>query len=283
MSLILKTPDLTVFGANGFAIGKSGSPGSIEFDTNLPGAMPTLNDGFYASAFFYLPSGVSTGLLKFIQTQYVNHTSIFRGMSWATTINGSDTRFQIIFRNDSSNRRFFEVDVPTSSITADKWHHILIAHSGSSGYGTKAYFNDSAISSGSISDTEIGTVSSLTVTITDNCGIGGSYTVSGTPTLTGDPNGIAYQNIYFSRYGSDDPDTASNRRKFLNADGTPATGTPILPAVGSAEDGDPNMFVSGTHNTVDNFENPADANTPNTYTITRTNIFPGPSDLIDVI
>lgn len=283
MSLILKTPDLTVFGANGFAIGKSGSAGSIEFDTNLPGAMPTLNDGFYASAFFYLPSGVSTGSLKFIQTQYVNHTSIFRGMSWRTTINGSNTRFQIIFRNDSSNSRFFEVDVPTSSITTETWHHILIAHSGNTGYGTKAYFNDSAISSGSISDTEIGTVSTLTVTITDNCGIGGSYTTSGTPTLTGDPNGIAYQNIYFSRYGADDPATTSNRREFLNADGTPASGTPILPSVGSAGDGDPNMFVSGTHTTVDNFENPADANTPNTYTITRTNIFPGPSDLIDVI
>ena len=282
MSIIMKSPDLALgLGGNGFAVGKSGSAGSIEFTQNLPqGGFSTLNNGFYASAFFYLPTAGLTGGLRFVQSQFSNDTSTFRGVRWTTTIDGSDTKFQIIFLNDSSNKRFFEVNVATSSITTSAWHHILIAHSGSSGYGTKAYFNDSAIASGKISDTSIGTVTNLTTDTTDNSAIGADYTTSGTPSVIQNSNGIAYQNIYFSRYGSDDPATASNRRKFLNADGTPASGTPILPSVFSAGDGLPTMFVSGNKDSVDNFENPADAGS---YSITRTNIFAGPSAKIDVL
>ena len=275
MSIIMKSPDLALgLGGNGFAVGKSGSAGSIEFTQNLPqGGFSTLNDGFYASAFFYLPGSVSPGNLKFVQSQFVNDTSTFRGVTWIGEIDGSNTRFKIIFRNDSSNANFFEATVATSSVTNNAWHHILIAHSGNSGYGTKAYFNDSSITA-----TETGSLTSLTNITTDNSVIGGSYDTSGS--LVNDANGIAYQNIYFSRYGADDPATESNRRKFINADGTPATGTPILPSVFSTGDGLPNMFVSGTFATVDNFENPADAGS---YTITRTNLFAGPSAKIDVL
>ena len=274
MSIIMKCPDIALgLAGNGFAVGKSGSAGSIVFTQNLPqGGFSTLNDGFYASAFFYLPGSVTPGALYFLNSQFWQNSGTNRGVLWSVNIDGSDSKFQILFNNDASNSGTYTATVPTSSVTNNAWHHILIAHSGNSGYGTKAYFDDSAVTAA-----ETGSLTNLTAILTDDSMIGGFFDTSGNP--VGSANGIAYQNIYFSRYGADDPATESNRRKFINADGTPASGTPILPSVASAGDGLPNMFVSGNKDSVDNFENPADAGS---YSITRTNIFAGPSVKIDV-
>ena len=275
MGLITKTPEL-VFG-EGWTVGNLASPASgygyLLFDTNLVAPINDLSDGFTASLFFYLPAAASTNGLRFLQTQYYDDLSgpfknTAYGMFWTTVVSGSDTIFRITFREGgiaAPHINQYVATVVTSDITLGGWNHIIMGNDGST--TTKAYFNDSSVSA-----SKSGTLTTITTDNTHDLIQGGVYSTPST--IGGTALGHGFQNIYFGK-GYDDLDTASNRRHFLKANGTPADGVPNPPS-----NSDPEVFLSGTHTTVDHYENPG--NTGVSHTVTRTNLTLGPRKNIKV-
>ena len=279
MGLAIKTADLKLqAGASaGFKIGKSGSAGFIKFDKNL--AKEMTQNIFTISTFFLVPTGSSTGSIAFFTSEFANHsfagdTRNFDGIAFSTTPDGSDTKFLLRIRepDGSAGRTEYAVDVkiPTSSITLDTFHHIIISGNGGT---VKCYFNDSAITDITIVNNE----SSFTPDASHLFLVGGTMGGGGdanNQVPVGSQLGYGHQNIFLDNQFVD-LDTASNRRIFLNADGTPTTGTPQISST------DPVLFISGNPINVDNFENPGGAGS--THTVTRTNIFATGVSTIDVI
>lgn len=277
MGLAMKIADLKLQAGSstGFKVGKSGFAGSIGFDKNL--AKEMTSNIYTISAFFLVPTGSSTGGLKFFENEFANHafsgdTRNFDGISFSSGIDGSTTEFNFRIRepDGSAGRTEYAVDIniPTSSITLDTFHHIVVSGNGGT---VKCYFNDSAITNITIFNNE----SSFTPDASHQFAVGSSFSgLNAARAPSGNSNGYGYQNIFLDNQFVD-LDTASNRRIFLNADGTPTTGTPQISST------DPVLFVSGNHTNVDNFENPGGAGS--THTVTRTNLFGTGVSAIDVI
>ena len=262
----------------GFQVGKSGQGGFVLFDKKLAKEMTSTT--FTVSAFFRLPGSVSSETLtvlisEFFDFSYSGDTRNLDGICFrGGTGDGSegsstDRDFSFILRESGGLLEHkVRMQMGSSSIANDVWHHIVMSGNGST---AKCYFNDSEITDITVTSNQSG----FTPDASHEFVVGTTFSgLNAARAPVGNVSGFQYQNIFLDNQYVD-LDTESNRRIFLNADGTPTTGTPQISST------DPVLFISGTRKTVDNFENPGGAGS--THTVTRTNLFNTGINKIDVI
>tara|TARA_R100000329_G_scaffold66404_1_gene58536 strand:- start:55 stop:915 length:861 start_codon:yes stop_codon:yes gene_type:complete len=286
MGLATKIADLQLQAGSsvGFQVGATSNAGFVKFDKNL--AKDMTSNTFTVSAFFRLPGSVSSSGIPFFVSEFFdfafsgdtrNRDGIVFRSGFGPDISDAtqDRDFVLEMREPDGSggdtRYSVRVVMGSNSIPNDVWHHIVISASGNT---AKCYFNDSEITNTTV---QLNERSTFTTDASHLFLVGGTMGGGGGPNNqvpVGNALGYQYQNIFLDNQFVD-LDTASNRRIFLNADGTPTTGTPQISST------DPVLFISGNQNTVDNFENPGGAGS--THTVTRTNLFSTGINKIDVI